>query len=223
MFGKKKILVVWVSANQLTLLGGKLSAPESIVLPETVISNLEVLDQDALYALIKDWATKHPMSEVELFLIYGPDVYYETVLKDEEVGKDERESVIVRFLDLLPFEQVESRTYMDNEGTRIIAINEELDDTLKRGFALQGYETRGEVAAATLGQVASQGLNSQVLGYIEKNLDTLLRNRLVVPGLDPNEIRPPTKPKKKSSLPLLLGVFGVLLLALGLVIWRTYG
>jgi len=223
MFGSKNILTIWVSGKQLVMAGGGLTSPETIMLPANVVSNLEVVNHEALYALIKEWTDKHKAMKAEIVWIYGPDVSFEHVMQEGE--EKEWDSVVMKFLDLLPFEEVESRTYMNTKATKVVAINRDLDKALKRAFALQGYNSVAEVAAADLtGVDLSSGFTNRVSTYVAKNADKLMRERIVSDSFDSVSIRPPSEEKKKSSsLPLLIGVFAVLLVVLGLMIWRTYG
>lgn len=218
MFGNKNIIVVWVSRRQLILLGGKIAEPQSIVFPENIVADLEVLDQDALYGLIKEWSSRFPAASSELVWIFGPDVYFERVCQESE--KQTWDSVVVRFLDLLPFEEVESRTYVTPVGTKVVAVNKSFYTALRRGFALQGYTTRAEIASADLGKDPTpQTLDQDTYDYIVRDLDAVEKNRLVTESSERESPHlPVTEKKKNSSLPLLITVFAVLLGILGFMI-----
>jgi hypothetical protein len=193
------------------IFGGKISTPERLSLPTDIIANLEVLNHDALYTLIKNWAAKFPSTGAEIVWVFGKDVVYEHVMAEEE--KTVWESVVVRFLDLLPFEEVESRVYHTVKESKVVAINKDLYNALKRGFALQGYVTRAEIAVTELGEFSTaQSLDAKVAGYIADNLDIIERNRIVKEEMPSVSVNVPIEPtKKKSNLPLLLAVFAVLL------------
>lgn len=221
MFSANNTIVIWVTGRQLTLLGGKIAQPETIVFPPQVVDHLELLDHDALYALVKEWSVKHPAGAGEIVWIFGPDVYFEHVM--DETERPVWDSVVVRFLDLLPFEEVESRVYTDTNGTKVVAINKDFYEGLVHAFALQGYTTRAEVVAgevAKLGMV--KGLNSQVVAHVSRNLEALVKGRIVTDENYTEEFKFESGSKPKSSLPLLLSVFGVLIAILGLMIWRMY-
>lgn len=221
MFGNKNIVVIWVTGRQLVVLGGKITEPQVIAFPENVISNLEIVDQDALYALIKSWTSQHPAAGAMVVWIFGADVYYEHVMAENE--KVEWESVVVRFLDLLPFEEVESRVYTSLAGTKVVAINKDFYNSLKRGFALQGYVTKAEIVASELGKLsAAQTLDKNVYAYVLKNLDLIDRNRLVGEDMEVSGGVPqPEEPKKKSSsMPILIVVFVILLGVMGFMLLR---
>ena len=223
MFRKKSVLTIWISGRQLSLLGPSMASADSILFPGNVVSNMEVLNSDALYALIKEWTEKHPMKDTEIVWIFGPDVVFEHTMEDSE--SQEWDSVVVKFLDLLPFEEVESRVYSGTTGTKVVAINKDFYNALRRGFSLQGLGTAAEIAYSSLDKLAgSQGLNQQVHRYVVKNLDAIEKKRIlsdIIEKILPNS-ETSGGDKSKSSLPLLLGVFVVLLAVLGLVIWRTY-
>lgn len=219
MFGTQDILVIWVSNRQLIVMGGKISAPQPIPIPENVISNLEIVDHDALYALIKTWIEAHPFPGAEIVFVFGPDVSYEHVMQESE--KDEWETVVVRFLDMLPFEEVESRVYSTVTGKRVVAINKDLYTSLKRGFSLQGYGTKAEITVAELGKLAvATTLSQEVYGYITKNIDEVVKNRLLGDE-EITDIPTPSQAaatKSKNNLKILIPVFVVLLGVLGYMI-----
>jgi hypothetical protein len=221
MFGSKNIVIIWVSAKQLIVMGGKLAGAQSVPFPENVVSNLEVVDHDALYALIKTWTSAHPIQDGEIVWVFGPDLFFEHIMQDTE--RAEWDTVVVRFLDLLPFEEVESRVYTTTKGTKVVAINKDLYEALVRGFALQGYTTRAEIAASELGPLSqAPTLTKDVYSYVMKNLDTLSKNRLTGDSAPVDHVSLPTDQpaKKKSTLPLLIGVFALLLGVLGFMILR---
>lgn len=222
MFGKRNILIVWVLGNQLVVRSGRASSTDKIIVPNSVVADLEILDQGALNTLIRDWATKHPNMGEEVVWIFGYDVYFEHQMQK---GEEEHWGQIVeRFLDLLPFEETESRVFGQGGARRVVAINKDYYRGLKEAFEAQGYLTLCEVVASQLAMVPlPKELSAQVMSYVERNLDKLVTQRVVVPGEETVEFEPVESGNKpKSSLPLLLAVFGILLLLLVLLYWKTY-
>ncbi len=217
MLRNKKIIIVYVKRNELLILGGKFAQVENILIPETVVNHMDVVNIDELYKLIKVWTDKHPVQGQEIVWIFGSETYFEYVL--EAKTKEQWESMAVTFLDMLPFEEVESRVYVELEQRRVVAVNGRYYKSLKGGFGLQGYLTRLEIPAFVLGEKVLQGgLNKSVLKLVESKLRELEKQRLVEVGNDWLMKNAGGKPKKKSSLPILIGVFGVLVIIM-IVMW----
>lgn len=214
MFGQKNVLVIWVSRSSLEIMGGKIEEPERMVFGEGVIANLEVVNRDAVYAQIKEWTQKRALKEMQIVWIFGQDVFFERVVPVHEKEQDEAE--IVRFLELLPFEEVDSRVYVTSESRRVVAVNRKLYKTLKTGFALQGYQTKAEISASLLDEklVPNRKMSKEVYLQIVTHLSDIVKKRLVEPEPVSADSSAKEESKTKSYLPILVGTFMALLVAL---------
>lgn len=214
MFGGKNILVVWVSRNQLEILGGKIEEVERIVFPEDVISNLEVLNRDAVYELIKAWTTKKALGGAEIVWLFGQDVFFERSIPIRDQEKDESE--IIKFLELLPFEEVDSRVYVTSERKRVVAINRKLYKTLRTGFAIEGFNTKAEIPLSILDEkLVPKGMDKEVYLQVTSHLSDIVKNRLVKPELSATDKKSEKEDSEtKSYLPILVGFFMILLVVL---------
>ncbi len=201
-----------LSGNSLQFIGQDIDVVQTIPLPPTLVNNMEVVNKDGLYTLITDWVKARTYTNTNILLLLAPDLcfYHQFV----NIEQDKVDSETLQFLDTVPFESVLSRTYALGEGRQIIAANKDLVMALVQGFTLHGYTTK-VVVPAILAQ-AETGLTPEVENYAFKHLTELTRDSLI------SEVAPVVssvaKPKPKSSLPLLLSVFGVLLAILVIVI-----
>lgn len=219
MFGKSDILTVWVGRNRLSIAGGKIGEPMELVIPETVVSHMEVLDRDGLYALIKEWAQQVPVKGSEIVWVFGPDVYFERVMEESE--REQWDSIAVGFLELLPFEEVESKVYLAGNQRRVVAVSGEYYKALRRGFALQGYVTKFEIPAMILGKLGEQGgATKAVVKEVNGRLSALEKQRMMEVGGETKYQVVGEGKKKNSSLSILLAVFGVLLVVLAVMLTR---
>jgi len=219
MLGQKNWLIIQVKKNALELLGSGQSAPEIIALPGNVVSNMEVVAKDALYILITDWLKNRTYSNTEIIWLLSSEVCFEHVLSS--TVQDKIDSETLQFLDTVPFEEVASRTYSIDGARQLVGVNKDLVFSLIQGFALHGYVTVAIVPSRLL-QI-DKPLNEDVFRQVVKRSSELELDSMITatPSAASREVPAkavggPAKPK--SSLPLLLGVFGVLLAILVIVI-----
>lgn len=227
MIGKKNLLVIWVGRQSLEIMGGKIIKPEQLVLPTEIVSSLEVQDRDAVYGVVKEWAKERSVHGMEVVWVFSPDVYFELVLGEDDQNNSEEK--IIRFLDLLPFEQVESRVYMSYPTAsekRVVAINSELYSSLKHAFSLQGYLSKAEISLSMLSSKLQkkQALDKEVYDYVTSHISEIEKRRLVedaepdvLVGVSKDKTGVKVK-KEKTKLPLLIGAF-VFLLVVAIVMY----
>lgn len=224
MLGQKNWLVIMVGKSTLQLVGLGEEKIETISMPAEIINNMEVVDKDKLYTLITEWLKQRPHEMAEIIWLLSPDICFEHTLTSNE--QDKIDSETLQFLDSVPFEEVLSRIYKPLEWRQIIAVNKDLIMSLIQGFSLHGYTTKVVVPSRLI--QADLILTAEIERNAIKHSSELLKESLVSPP-SPIENAPITSSqtstqgvKPKSTLPLLLGVFGVLLAILAFVIYLNY-
>lgn len=221
MLGGKEWLVIMVSKNSLQIVGLGEEKVETVIFPPTIINNMEIINKDGLYTLITEWLKAHPHAPTEIIWLLAPDICFEHTLTSSE--QDKVDSETLQFLDTVPFEEVLSRTYKPMEWRLIVAVNKDLIMSLIQGFTLHGFATRAVVPSKLI--QADSLLTTEVEHNTIKHISELVRESLISPP-SPVDTYVTTNPshtggtesKPKSQLPLLLGVFGLLLVILVVVI-----
>jgi hypothetical protein len=212
----KNWLVILLSKNSMQLVGLGDEKIQTLPIPGTVISNMEVVNKDALYTLITNWLNNRPHTGAEIIWILAPDICFEHVITSTEQALIDSETL--QFLDSVPFEEVLSRVYKPLEWRLIIAVNKDLIMSAIQGFILHAYPTKAVVPGRVL--QAEGVLTQEIAQNAVKHAAELGRESLV--SAPSPVITAPVQPtnasaqesKPKSQLPLLLGVFGVLLVIL---------
>lgn len=227
MFNQKSLLVLFIDRMGIQIFGGTLPSIVSVQIPETIVKDWEVVSKDSLYSLIKQWVKQYSLTGSQIVFVFSENVYMEKQFLMTEQSQVETE--ILKFFDMVPYESIWSKVYPVKNGKRAIALNKGFYDGIHQGFLLQGLPTKTIIPAFALGQHEKKHVLDQALyTYIIENVDQLskfsvldaqesnvsLAATSIVTPLDPS--------KKKSSLPLLLSVFGFLLLALGVVVYLQY-
>ena len=137
MLGKKITITIVLQAHSLELSVPGNNTPQIITLPENIINNLEVINQDGLNTLINTWAKTRPYQATELIWVLSPAVCFESTIPSTD--KDKTESLTEQFLDSIPFEEIISKNYVTSTGIQIYATNKVLIDNLISAFSVHGY------------------------------------------------------------------------------------
>jgi hypothetical protein len=220
MFNQKYI-ILFIDRGRMQLFGGNLTGIVTIEIPPAIFSDLDVIRRDDLYTLIKQCVKQYNLTGSSLIMVLSEATYFEKLFPPGD--NSEIDSTILKFFDTVPYEAVWTRVYQTEKGKRAIAINKSLYEAFHQGFTLQGLSTKALLPSCVLGQMSvKRTLDKQLADYIVNSIDSLAKQSLLdeseasqssVPG----EIELPAS-KKKSNVPLLLGVFGVLLIILIVVV-----
>ena len=105
----KNWLVILLTKNSMQLVGLGEEKVQTLAIPGTIISNMEVTSKDGLYTLITNWLGHRPHTGAEIIWILAPDICFEHVITSTEQAKIDSETL--QFLDTVPFEEVLSRVY----------------------------------------------------------------------------------------------------------------
>lgn len=222
MFNQKSILILFIERNRFQLFGGTLTGVVTIDVPETIIRDFDVLQKDGFYTLIKQWVKQYNLTASDLVIVYSDASYFEKVFTSTE--NPQVETDILKFFDTIPFESIWTKVYPIPNGKRAVGVNKSLYEAIHQGFSLQGVSTRAVLPAFTLGTYATaRMLDAGMSGHIIKNIDILVKQslfdgtELVIPSGGKQDTTMSSQ-KKNKNLPLLLGVFGTLILILILVV-----
>ncbi len=221
MFGQKNWLTILVTRGSLEIFGEGDSVIQRLPLPATVIDNLEVLNKDSLYILITDWTKQKAYQDTEITWILAPELCFTHVISS--TGQDKIDSETLQFLDTVPFEEIVSRTYSTSSGHLLVATNKGLINALIQGFSLHGYTTQSVIPSQVIGIEST--LTPELARNTHKRAAELKKESLIIPvavelkmAISPTTSGAnPSKPK--SSLPLLLSVFSILVAILGFVLY----
>lgn len=138
---------------------------------------------------------------------------------------------VLTFLDIVPFEEVGSKTYKLDKGLKIIATNKRLFELVKKTFLKQGFSVEAIVPFPMLGKdIASQTtLTQDTAKMLLNKFDAMKQHSLMEdnPYLTQNaasenrHIQMTTKVTSKREY-ALIGVFVCLMLVLGGVTYMTF-
>ena len=221
MFNQKSILILFINRNTFQLFGGNLTGIVTVEVPESILRDGDVISADGAYTLIKQMAKQYVLTGSQLFVVLSDLMYYEKIFS--LVQSTQLENDVLSFFNVVPYESLLTKVYDFEKGKRAVAVNKTLYETIRQGFALQGIPVKAVVPACQLGSSAgAHTLTAEIASGIMRNIDNLTRQSI----LDTADAGPiasesantSSSPKKKSQLPLLLGVFGILAVILVVII-----
>lgn len=221
MFNQKSILILLINRNTFQLFGGNLTGIVTVEVPETILHDGDVISADGAYTLIKQLVKQYLLTGSQLFIVLSDLTYYEKTFSLAQSTQLENE--VLNFFNVVPFESLLTKVYDIEKVKMAVAVNKMFYETIRQGFALQGIPIKAIIPACILGSVGSRHvLDAELTNEIMRNIDGFTKQSLLdsqeanVAPIQSEDITAPTK--KKSQLPLLLGVFGVLLVILVVVV-----
>ncbi|HSX40793.1 MAG TPA: hypothetical protein VLF68_04215, partial [Candidatus Saccharimonadales bacterium] len=128
-----------------------------------------------------------------------------------------------QFIEYVPFDEVLSKVMKRGNATRILAVNKQLYEMFKRACEDLQCTVVGVVAYPMLSEITPELLQTVDLPLILSKFDTFKQMSLVsatstqIPSFAPEQM-----PEKSRRLPLLLGVFGLLMFILVAVIFISF-
>lgn len=191
----------------------------SMQFPMDVYSSMEIVNADACIRLINDFITTNGLPPLDICLIIQSPI----LKKDfPMVPTQQLESFIQSYLDYVPFDTVVSKRIKSEKGVQVIAANGDLIDILKTAFIqvgcsvecvtpLEGLPFMPKGGVSTLTESMGAAILKNEVQVKQEAFQVAVQKELdefeVVDVLD--------KPMQPASqLPLLLGIFGILLVVL---------
>ena len=193
--------------------------------PANSVSDLEILDKEGLEMGIGQFIDQNKLTPVTIFIIFSESTIFEKII-ETATTKDPQEMVIQSFLDNVPFEHVAYKTYNTSNGYRICAVNEDLFKDIDEVMEKKGFVVTFAISDFLTPELTGKDiLDTATAKSLLGKSDQLKKQALIVDGIrevsETGYIIPQSKKevKEKSSLPILLPVFGVLVFILFFVIF----
>lgn len=193
--------------------------------PQELVSALDVINLEELKKQIKAFAQGGKFTKADLMIVLSPDILFE---KDFPIQDPNIQNVeIQKFLDIVPFESISTKTLTGDQGVRIIAVNKNLIDAIRISFEELGFLIEGIIPYEYVrGTEGMTSLDNEISRNIIKDFDSLKNASF---DFEKSEKKPTpqiqlntTKAKANSlRLYLMFGVFGLLLVVLFLLLIRA--
>ncbi|HSW88743.1 MAG TPA: hypothetical protein VLG12_06295 [Candidatus Saccharimonadales bacterium] len=227
-----QITILFLDKDGFNLYASTLESPMRFNFPKEIFQDMEIMNTDAFTDQIASFLTTYnvPPSTLTILisqsLLFIQDIPTVITLPDEStppqtISAVEQQKKIQDFLDTVPFEVIESKTYPIEGGIRVVATNKSLYENIVSVFEKQGSIVKTVIPAFILG-IPNEDLSDEVITAVINNSDALKADSFMI---HPQEIIPLTPeekkkeflslPKQQTKLYAYGGVFVILLAVLG--------
>lgn len=220
---KRQFAIFFLDTNKAYFFGSNIEQALQMEIPADVMAYWDIVSRDKLYQIIQTLVSGNKIEPVPLLILLAPSASYEM---DAPPNKPSEESNgdIEKFLDSIPFDKVMSRSYKLQSQTKIVGANRDIYEAIKHGFERFHFTTVGVVPLGFLQKVMPEigtTLNFETLaGKFEamKQYSLITSEELSSIGKSTIVQQDAEKPNP-ARLYGLIGVFGVLLLVLGIMVY----
>lgn len=183
-----------------------------------VFGNLEILDKAKLVDLVDTFIKQGSLNYLSFVLIMTSEVLFEKdwIIPQNDVQKKEESD----FIDNIPFENTVVHSWIKDNKKKLIAGNQDVILFIRDIFEKNGGHMIGAFPYSLFGA----NVRNESVKEILKSVNTFREDNLIEissqasPKPNSNSEQKPNK--KNSSLPILIGVFVVLLSVLGYLLFK---
>lgn len=208
--------ICYIDRNRLDFYQAGMQSVLTIALPETVVQNMEIVNEDELYKTIASFVEANKIGLTSLICIIATNSMFEKNI--ETTPPQTPDDQITAFLDLVPFDAITSKVILLDKGVKVIAVNTDFLIAIKKafekvGFAIEAYVTSVEVnpQAYTVQSLDIQEAARLIAMYEKLKPMTLMlqeKPSLSAP-IKKNEVENKNKPSKLFPLLVVFLFIGV--------------
>ncbi|PJC38731.1 hypothetical protein CO044_03460 [Candidatus Peregrinibacteria bacterium CG_4_9_14_0_2_um_filter_38_9] len=185
---------------------------------QDVFENLEIIDRPKLGNLIETFIKQGNLNYLSFVLIMTSDVLFEKdwIMPQNEVQKKEESD----FIDNIPFENTIVHSWIKDNKVKLIAVNQDVIFFIRDIFEKNG----GHMIGAFPYSLFRANVRNESVKEILKSVNDFKQDDLIeISSQLPSKVNISSeqKPNKKnSSLPLLVGIFAILLIILVYLLFK---
>lgn len=227
-----QLAIVFLDKDGFSLYSPTLESPMRLTFTPETVQDMEILNTDAFIAQATTFLTRYVIppsnitiliSQTLLFIQDIPTVISSTEegIPPETISAVDQQKKIQDFIDTVPFENIESKTYPIENGIRIAATNKSMYENIITVFEKQGSIVKTVIPAFILG-LPNEGLNDDVITAVINNSEALKAESFMIHPQEIIQLTPEEKkkqflslPKKQTKLYAYGGIFVVLIAILG--------
>lgn len=212
---KPKNAILWLIRQGFYLYVQKHDSILSMAFSPESVRYFDVVNETQLQLQIEQFLQKNSMPALSTFIIVGKDALME---KDFSIAQNtDKDLLKEQFLDLVPYENIFSKTWIKDTTMKVVAVGNDVYKSIRTVIEKYGGTVNSLVPYFVTGQ---ESPDKQLFESLLKKPD-VFREENMITKESKQVIRQTSSEKPRSSLPLLLGVFGFLVLVLiGVIIWQ---
>lgn len=173
-------IVVDVARDRLSLCTYANPQPFVFKFTSSMISDLEVVNHNELSQGIKGFIESTKLKSGQVVLILSESVYFE---KDFAGPESPSQSSIDNFVETVPFSSTSSKLFKVGSGYKLVVVNRDLYEPLKKAFELNGFSVAAVVPGFVLGTAnISPELTPESCRIIYRKIDQVILDSMI--GMD---------------------------------------
>lgn len=218
-FSQKQTIVCYIDKNKALFYQDVDGSMLKMDFPPDIISDQELSGREKFEYLIESFLETNKLGKGNIIFIYAPDIAIEKDFPDELAGNKNEE--IQKFINMIPFEEVLSKIYKLNKKTKVVAINQEIYESIKNIFAKKNFSVLAIIPSTVLQETVAELSMNIDLAFIANKIYSLKQYSMVNAGELSNQNtkeKPSLAKKQKVRMYFLLSVFAILLFVLIIIL-----
>lgn len=227
MFRKAQTGIIFLERFELYLYTKTSANILKLEFPPDTIYDLEIVSQNKLNLLISQFFKQNKIiPPVNFFIILSQNVYFQKALSNEDnLEKKQQERQV--FLDNVPFENLDTKIFKEQNSEIVIAANRNLHNGLKSLIEKQGFtvEAITPVSAPNIDIPVASGFTLETAASLLGKTNVLKQNsfqmekKVQKEKLD-KEKKEEDKKQDKKKLAMLLSLFFFMIIILVILVIR---
>ncbi len=191
--------------------------------PPEIVNDLEILNKDKFNELLKAFVGANKIEPANLMILLSPDVTFE---KDLPEGLPvEIEGETKNFLNFLPFDETYSKPIKLGKTVKVVAANKELCNIITNAFQELEFQVTSLIPFSVLHQTIPELSTNLDLAFILNHADSVRQYNLFggieISNAGVQVSKNKTEAKDNKRLFAFVGIFVVLMLILGYVVYTN--
>ncbi len=164
MFSQKPTVLVYVQRNNLLLEGRKASAAK-LSIPESLITNLEVVDRPQLLEICRQFFESHNVRGQRVLVVLDRSMLFDKVLADTKTA--ELPQAIDAFRSAAPFnpEQRATVSYRTKQKTAVFVANRDMFQSISEALDRAGAKLFGITPAPAYGLPQQSPTKAELIAH----------------------------------------------------------
>ena len=213
--------VVYIDRNSLYYYGGNIGKPISLAIPDTILQDIEVIDDVAFKKLLFQFLKKYAIKPALIMVCFSSQSYFKKELEPQKEAPD-IPTLLSDFAEIVPFDHVLTKIFTYQKKSAVIALNRDVAYLIRDSVELFGFKVEGIIPTYILLGESAQPFSLQLAQLIIKHFSSLQaigfpvhEIESTITELNDNEFSGADTPEKKANhLYVMIGVFAVLILIL---------
>lgn len=218
-FSNKQTIVCYIDSNKILFYLGMTGTILQLDFPPEVLSYMDLLRKDKFEQLIEAFLQQNKLAGGSCIVIYSANSSFDKDFAENEAGKNDAE--IQKFIDIVPFEDVLSKTYKLNKKTKVVAVNNRINESIRFVLERNKFLIHAIIPVSILQETFPELKTNIDLGFISSKADSIKQFSMISGSVTNNSLtvekKPESKEKNKKAY-ALGGVFGALLVILIIII-----